>query len=154
MTFFERYEKLCIDKGYKPASQQAADALGTTRGTISAWKTSGSPPKNEFLISIANVYHVSVDYLLGRTDDPTDYTDADLAADLAGPQLDEFGGDVKKAAALQKAIAADRAKEATPTVLALYNQLDSLDKGKAEAFMQGLLAQDKYTVPAAGKKHA
>lgn len=141
MTFFERYEKLCIDKGYKPASQQAAEALGTTRGTISAWKTSGSPPKNEFLISIANVYHVSVDYLLGRTDDPTDYTAPDLTADQ------------KSTATLQKASAADPVK-ATPTVLALYNQLDAVDQGKAEAFMQGLLAQDKYTVPAAGKKHA
>lgn len=141
MTFFERYEKLCIDKGYKPASQQAAEALGTTRGTISAWKTSGSPPKNEFLISIANVYHVSVDYLLGRTDDPTDYTAPDLTADQ------------KPTATLQKASAADQVK-ATPTVLALYNQLDAVDQGKAEAFMQGLLAQDKYTVPAAGKKHA
>lgn len=141
MTFFERYEKLCIDKGYKPASQQAAEALGTTRGTISAWKTSGSPPKNEFLISIANVYHVSVDYLLGRTDDPTDYTAPDVTADQ------------KTIAALQKASAADPVK-ATPTVLALYNQLDAVDQGKAEAFMQGLLAQDKYTVPAAGKKHA
>lgn len=141
MTFFERYEKLCIDKGYKPASQQAAAALGTTRGTISAWKTSGSPPKNEFLISIANVYHVSVDYLLGRTDDPTDYTAPDVTADQ------------KTIAALQKASAADQVK-ATPTVLALYNQLDAVDQGKAEAFMQGLLAQDKYTVPAAGKKHA
>ena len=139
MTFFERYEKLCIDKGYKPASQQAAEALGTTRGTISAWKTSGSP--NEFLISIANVYHVSVDYLLGRTDDPTDYTAPDVTADQ------------KTIAALQKASAADQVK-ATPTVLALYNQLDAVDQGKAEAFMQGLLAQDKYTVPAAGKKHA
>lgn len=141
MTFFERYEKLCIDKGYKPASQQAAEALGTTRGTISAWKTSGSPPKNEFLISIANVYRVSVDYLLGRTDDPTDYTDPSLTDDQ------------KKTASLQKTSVADQVK-ATPTVLALYNQLDAVDQGKAEAFMQGLLAQDKYTVPAAGKKHA
>lgn len=141
MTFFERYEKLCTDKGYKPASQQAAEALGTTRGTISAWKTSGSPPKNEFLISIANVYHVSVDYLLGRTDDPTDYADPTRTVDQ------------KNAAALQKVSAADQVK-ATPTVLALYNQLDAVDQGKAEAFMQGLLAQDKYTVPAAGKKHA
>ena len=154
MTFFERYEKLCVEQGYKPASQQAADKLGTTRGTISAWKTSGNLPKTEFIISIANIYGVSVDYLLGRTDDPTDYTDPDLIAALAGPQLDEFDGDVKKAVALQKAIAQDRAKEATPTVLALYNQLDGIDKGKAEAFMQGLLAQDKYTVPASGKKHA
>lgn len=155
MGFFDRYEKLCLARGYKPASQQAADAIGTNRGTISAWKTSGSPPKTEYLVEIANVYHVSVDYLLCRTDDPVDYTNPDLLAELAGPQLEEFGGDVKKAVALQKAIDQDRQREATPMGIALYNQLDGIDKGKAEAFMQGLLAQDKYSAPAkAGKKHA
>lgn len=154
MTFFERYEKLCIAQGYKPASQQAADAIGTNRGTISAWKTSGSPPKTEYLVAIADVYKVSVDYLLCRTDDPTDYSNPDLIASLAGPQLDEFDGDVKKAVALQKAIAQDREREATPMGVALYYQLDGIDKGKAEAFMQGLLAQDKYTQPSTGKKHA
>lgn len=155
MTFFERYEKLCLSQGYKPGSEQAAQALGTNRGTISAWKTSGKPPKTEYLIAIADVYHVSIDYLLCRTDDPTDYTNPDLIAEVAGPQLDAFDGDVKKAVALQKAIAQDRQREATPMGVALYNQLDGIDKGKAEAFMQGLLAQDKYTVqPDAGKKHA
>lgn len=154
MNFFERYEQLCLAQGYKPVSKQAADAIGTSRGTVSAWKTSGSPPKTEFLLAIADVYHVSVDYLLCRTDDPTDYSDPDLAAALAGPQLDEFGGDVKKAIALQKAIAQDREREATPMGVALYNQLDEIDKGKAEAFMQGLLSQDKYAQPDAGKKHA
>ena len=53
MSFFERYEKLCIAQGYKPGSEQAAQALGTNRGTISAWKTSGKPPKTEYLIAIA-----------------------------------------------------------------------------------------------------
>ena len=154
MTFFERYEKLCSARGYKPASQQAADVLGTTRGTISAWKTSGSPPKTEFLVNIANAYNVSVDYLLGRTEDPTDYSDPDLIASLAGPQLEEFDGDVGKAVAFQKAVAEDRQREATPMGVALYNQLDAIDKGKAEAFMQGLLAQDKYSQPVAEKKHA
>ena len=154
MTFFERYEKLCLANGYKPGSTQAADALGTSRGTISAWKTSGKIPTSEYLISIANVYHVSVDYLLGRTDDPVDYSDPDLTADVSGAQLDALGGDVKKAVALQKATAEDVNREATPLGITLYGQLDFIDKGKAEAFMQGLLAQDKYTVSAAGKKHA
>ena len=155
MTFFERYEKLCLEQGYKPGSQQAADALGTSRGTISAWKTSGSPPKTEFLISIANVYGVSVDYLLGRTDDSTDYSNPDLLAELAGPQLEAFDGDAKKAVAFQKAVAADRQREATPMGVTLYAQLDAIDKGKAEAFMQGLLAQDKYaSQTSTGKKHA
>lgn len=132
MTFFDRYEKLCLARGYKPGSQQAAEAIGTNRGTVSAWKTSGSPPKTEYLVAIADVYGVSVDYLLCRTDDPTDYTKA--------------GSDA----------AAKTGREGvkpTPAGVALYNRLDAADKGKAEAFMQGLLAQDTYAaIP--GKKRA
>lgn len=155
MTFFERYEKLCLENGYKPGSEQAARALGTNRGTISAWKTSGKPPKTEYLVAIAETYGVSVDYLLGRTDDPTDYTNPALIAALAGSQPNAPDGDVKKAAELQKAIATNQQREATPMGVMLYNRLDGTDKGKAEAFMQGLLAQDKYTVPSnTEKKHA
>ena len=159
MTFFERYEQLCIANGYKPISEQAARALGTSRGTISAWKTSGKPPKTEFLVAIADTYGVSTDYLLGRTDDPTDYSNPELIATLAGAQLEEFDGDAKKALALQRAIAEDVQREKAATRREkgelLYTQLDSLDKGKAEGFMQGLLSQDKYTPQLNNtKKHA
>ena len=155
MTFWERYEKLCLACGYKPGSEQAAQILGTNRGTISAWKTSGKPPKTEYLVIIADTYGVSTDYLLGRTDDPTDYTNPDLIAALAGPQLDEFDGDVKKAVALQRATTEDVRREATPKGVALYEQLDDIDRGKAEGYMQGLLSHEKYAAQLVErKKHA
>ncbi len=155
MTFFERYEQLCAANGYKPISKQAAQVLGTSRGTISAWKTSGKPPKTEFLVAIADAYGVSTDYLLGRTDDPTDYSNPELVATLAGKQLEEVDGDVKKALAFQRAVDEDVQKEKRATREkgeALYSQLDSLDKGKAEGFMQGLLSQDKYMPQLSDKK--
>lgn len=154
MTFWERYEKLCLEAGYKPGSEQAAQVLGTNRGTISAWKKSGNPPTPDILARIADAYGVSTDYLLGRTDDSTDYSNPDLIAELAGAQLDALDGDVKKAVALQQATAADVKREATPTGITLYMQLDDADRGKAEAFMQGLLAQDKYAVSVRRKKRA
>lgn len=154
MTFWERYEKLCLEAGYKPGSEQAAQVLGTNRGTISAWKKSGNPPTPDILARIADAYGVSTDYLLGRTDDSTDYSNPDLIAELAGAQLDALDGDVKKAVALQQATAADMKREATPTGITLYMQLDDADRGKAEAFMQGLLAQDKYAVSVRRKKRA
>lgn len=141
MTFWERYEKLCIENGYKPGSEQAAQALGTNRGTISAWKTSGKPPKTEYLVAVADVYGVSTDYLLGRTNDSTDYTNPELCAGK------------KKAVASQRATADDVKSEATPMGVTLYLQLDENDKSKAEGFMQGLLSQDKYNV-ALRKKRA
>lgn len=155
MSFWERYEKLCLDSGYKPGSEQAAQVLGTNRGTISAWKKSGNPPTTDILVRIADAYGVSTDFLLERTDDPTDYTNPDLIAELAGAQLDALVGDVKKAVALQRATADDVRREATPMGVTLYAQLDDLDKGKAEGFMQGLLSQDKYFAsPASRKKRA
>ena len=155
MSFWERYEKLCLDSWYKPGSEQAAQVLGTNRGTISAWKKSGNPPTTDILVRIADAYGVSTDFLLERTDDPTDYTNPDLIAELAGAQLDALVGDVKKAVALQRATADDVRREATPMGVTLYAQLDDLDKGKAEGFMQGLLSQDKYFAsPASRKKRA
>ena len=158
MTFWDRYEQLCLNNGYKPGSEQAAQALDTNRGTISAWKRNGNPPTSDLLIRIADVYSVSTDFLLGRTDDPTDYSNPDLIAALAGAQLDEFDGDVKKALALQQATVEDVRKEKATLAdkgILLYGQLDALDKGKAEGYMQGLLAQDKYfTAQPDRKKHA
>lgn len=152
MTFWGRYEKLCLESGYKPGSEQAAQVLGTNRGTISAWKKSGNPPTTDILVRIADAYGVSTDYLLGRTDDPTDYTNPDLLAELSGPQLDALDGDAKKAVALQRATAEDVRREATPKGAALYGQLDEFDKSKAEGFMQGLLSQDKYTLQPLNRK--
>lgn len=134
MTFWDRYEKLCVANGCKPGSEQAAQALGTNRGTISAWKTSGKPPKTEFLTEIANVYGVSTDYLLGRTDDPTDYTRLAAIED-------------RKTTAIKQAVG----DEATPTGITLYMQLDDADKCKVEGFIQGLLSQEKYTMQLSGK---
>lgn len=156
MTFFDRYEKLCLAHGYKPGSEQAAQALGTNRGTISSWKANDRAPKGEYLVVIADVYGVSTDYLLGRTDDPTDYTNPDLLAELAGPQLDAFDGDVKKAVAFQRAVENDvrRERNTTPLILSLYDRLDDTDKGKLEGFAQGLLSQEKYAIQADRKKQA
>ena len=134
-TFWQRYEKLCLENGYQPGSEQAAKMLGTNRGTISAWRTKGKTPQNEFLINIADIYGVSTDYLLCRTDDPTDYASPDI---VAASKID----DTKKALALQNITAAQ--KSATQDGSALFDQLDDVDQGKAEAYMQGLLSQEKY----------
>ena len=160
MAFWERYEKLCLDAGYKPGSEQAAQVIGTNRGTISAWKKSGNPPTSDLLSQIADAYGVSTDYLLCRTDDPTDYSNPDLIAELAGPQLDALDGDVKKALAFQRASAEDWQREQAtrgqqPKGVQLFMALDEIDRGKAEAYIQGLLSQDKYTVqPVSRKKRA
>ena len=146
MTFYERYVAICTDRGLEPCSQKAADAFGVTRATISVWNKKDTAPKGETVKVIADALGVSCDYLLGRTDDPTDYSNPDLIAEVSGPVLDHFDGDVKKAVDFHAAVDADvkKEKEQIPEIIKMFNQLDSSDKLKVEGIIQGLLLQDKY----------
>lgn len=146
MKFYDRYAQLCIERGIEPCSQAAADMFGISKSTISSWNTKNTFPKGDTVAAVADALGVSSDYLLGRTDDPTDYSDGDVIASLAGPVLDEFDGDAKRAADFQRAVAEDAAKDRRrsagyPTQ---YFLLDEIDKAKADAYIEGLLAADKY----------
>ena len=145
MNFYERYAQTCSKRGINPCSQKTAEMFGTNRGTISMWNKKGSTPNGDMVAAIADALEVSAVYLLGRTDDPTDYSNGDLIANVAGPILDHFDGDVKKALAFKAAVDADAlAERNTPNVIKLYNMLDSEDKIKIEGVIQGLLLADKY----------
>ncbi len=146
MDFYTRYAQICSERGIDPCSQKAAELFGVTRATISTWNKKGSAPKGETVKMIADALEVSADYLLGRTDDPTDYTNGDLIASVAGPVLDHFDGDVKKALAFKAAVDADALaeKNQTPKIIKLYNMLDDEDRIKVEGVIQGLLLADKY----------
>ena len=147
MTFFERYSELCQQQGIEPCSQKAAEMFNTTRATISTWGKNNSTPRGETVAVIADGLGVSTDYLLGRTEDPTDYTRPELIAELAGPVLDEFNGDVKKAAAFQQAVADDVKREREQEhnrIMMLYNRLDEIDRVRVESYIEGILTGDKY----------
>ncbi len=45
--------------------QAAADRLGITRATVSAYETNTKTPSVDMLIKLAVLYHSSVDYILG-----------------------------------------------------------------------------------------
>lgn len=66
MTLFERIKKLAKDHG-KGVSRVATD-LGFSENLFYRWKT--SEPKARDLEKVADYFNVSVDYLLGRTDNP------------------------------------------------------------------------------------
>ena len=66
--FWERFYDLCEKQAHtKPNNLK--EELDISSGVITKWKK-GSVPNGETLIKIANYFNVSVDYLLGRTDDP------------------------------------------------------------------------------------
>ncbi len=117
--FYQRYIHLCEQHGVDPCSRRAAALLGTNRATISHWRTNCSMPKGEMISRIADVFHVSADYLLGRTDDPRDYSKLSGSKEKEQPQ--EF-------VHFQK----------------LWQQLDYEDRIRLEGVAQGLLCTEKY----------
>lgn len=121
MNFYEQYTAVCSQKGLDPCSQKAAELFGVTRATISSWKSKNTMPKGETVAIMANALHVSADYLLCRTKDPTDYSS----------QKQEAHTNVNQ--------------EEIPRILNLYNQLDPIDRIRVEAYMEGILTKDKYS---------
>lgn len=68
MNFWETYEKLCLNAHKKPT--QVGRELSISSSTITQWKN-GSIPGGEKLMQIADYFGVSIDYLVGRTEDST-----------------------------------------------------------------------------------
>lgn len=120
MNFYEQYTAICSEKGLDPCSQKTAELFGVTRATISSWKSKNTIPKGETVAIMANVLHVSADYLLCRTSDPTDYS------------------------CQNQIVHTDAVQQEIPRILDLYNQLDSLDRIRVEAYIEGILTKDKY----------
>jgi len=48
---------------------QLANAIGTTKSTISNFENAQRKPSIEMLIKIADHFNVSIDFLIGRTND-------------------------------------------------------------------------------------
>ena len=64
-----RLKQLRLDKQLR--QEQVARLVGVSKGAISAYETDIRQPSYDVLIRLANLYRVSVDYLLGITDDRT-----------------------------------------------------------------------------------
>ncbi len=66
MNFSETLKMLCKKHGY--TQQRLADALHITKNSISHYERSVSLPDLEILCAIADIFNVSLDFLLGRSD--------------------------------------------------------------------------------------
>ena len=60
---------ISLRKKYNFTQQDLADKLGISNKTISRWETSESYPDIDLLPKIADIFHVSIDYLLKEHDD-------------------------------------------------------------------------------------
>lgn len=127
MSFYDRYAAIAEKRGLDPCSQKAADLFGSTKATISKWNTKDITPIGTTVAAVADALEVSTDYLLGRTDDPTDYAK----------------GKTKSAApAPQKTVVFPN--QSNDNLIQLISKLDPADRLRAEGVIQGLLMQEKY----------
>lgn len=65
--FWTVFYALCTQNGEKP--NNVAQKLEISSGVVTKWKN-GSTPNVDALIKLSDYYHVSIDYLLGRTTSP------------------------------------------------------------------------------------
>lgn len=114
--FWNRYTALCRSKGYHHNSQDTANILHVTKGTITSWKTRGTMPKGETLAYMAEWLGTTSDYLLGLTDDPS--------RPGSTPSQDQLSR--------------------IPTWIRYYCALDDTDRLRVMAYMEGMLEREKY----------
>lgn len=70
-TFKTRIRQLRENK--ELTQEELAKVIGVSRATLASWEIGRREPDFETASKIADFFDVSVDYLLGRTDDPRSY---------------------------------------------------------------------------------
>lgn len=102
--FAKRLRALREEQGFQ--SQQAlADALGVAQSTVANWECGRREPNYETTVRLADFFQVTVDYLMGRSDDPQAGPVSDEAlkaalwggdGELSERELDELWEDVRE----------------------------------------------------------
>lgn len=148
--FFDIFKRLCEEKGITPT--KASAEIGFSKGSVSYWKKKwaqgeDAKPDSYTAAKIADYFGVSVDYLLGRTDDPIDYdADGDALAEIPLTYVEAAGGDMKKARAIMLAAERDAQREAAlrggnlgrfskqdaELIFALWGDTDEIDEKDLE----------------------
>jgi transcriptional regulator with XRE-family HTH domain len=65
--FWETFNEICEKNNTKPNT--VARSIGVSSATCTKWKN-GTIPNGETLLKLADYFKVSIDYLLGRTNEP------------------------------------------------------------------------------------
>ena len=71
MTFADRIKQLREEVGFSQI--ELATRLGVSSGAIGNWETGKRVPRGELLESVADLFNVDIDYLLGRCSERPEY---------------------------------------------------------------------------------
>ena len=63
-----QFKKIRLERGF--TQKQVADGIGISEVGLQNYENGRRKPAFDVLISLANFYDVSLDYLVGRSDDP------------------------------------------------------------------------------------
>lgn len=90
MTAFDRLKLLCEKQGI--SVNDLEEKIGIGKNSLYSWKK--NIPKGTNLLKVADYFHVSTDYLLGRTDNPIADSDKPYSDDLDEilDNMKSFGG--------------------------------------------------------------
>ncbi|MGF3066612.1 helix-turn-helix domain-containing protein [Facklamia sp. P12950] len=93
MTPFDRLKILCDKQGI--SINVLEERVGLGQNTLYSWKK--KIPSGQNLTKVADYFNVSIDYLLGRTDNPTIKDDDDflVAAHIDGDFTEEEMEDIR-----------------------------------------------------------
>lgn len=61
--YYDKFEKLCEEKGVRPSD--VSKATGISTATLTSWKKGKYTPKNDKLQLIADYFGVSLSYIIG-----------------------------------------------------------------------------------------
>lgn len=67
MSFYQRFISLCNRDDISPS--RVALNIGLSKTAVNGWKKKGSTPTDATLAKLSEFFNVSIDYLLGITDD-------------------------------------------------------------------------------------
>ncbi|MBU5292787.1 helix-turn-helix domain-containing protein [Anaerosalibacter bizertensis] len=93
----EEYNEVAVEK---LTGAKLGEALGVSKQSVSKWENGLSYPDFDTIIKLSEIFNVSTDYLLGRTDikNPSDEISNAVEDD---PELIEFWNELKEREDLQ-----------------------------------------------------
>lgn len=134
--------------------REAAAQLNIPYTTYVNYEKGDREPNLKMLITLANFFSVSVDYLLGKSDDIIDDRILDIVNTIDNDILENSGGNLLKAMQEQKERdEKDIAKimsvfnEDEKLLLSKYEKLNQPGKTKTHDYIDDLLDNDKYIAP-------
>lgn len=90
----KRLKEARENAGYKQID--AAKKLGISNGTLSGYERSYRDPDTDILNKMADLYEVSVDWLLGKSDKPNQTEEEEFQAFINDPELERWYRELPK----------------------------------------------------------